>query len=91
MDVREQIAEVNPEALCLDGLDGNLSVFDDAIIGVASRCAMAPVVVYDEEKIIGILVLQYDMSEEEAWEWYDYNMAGAYVGEGTPLFLKRFD
>jgi len=29
-----------------------------------------------------------DWTEEEAIEWVDYNVVGAYVGEGTPIFVK---
>ena len=28
-----------------------------------------------------------DMSEEDALEHFDYNIAGSYVGETTPIFL----
>lgn len=27
-----------------------------------------------------------DMSEEDALEYYYYNMSGAYVGEGAPIW-----
>ena len=46
---KEQIAEINPEALLVDG-------FDEAIIGMAERINLGPVVAYDVEKIIEILV-----------------------------------
>jgi hypothetical protein len=29
------------------------------------------------------------MDEEEAWEYYQFNIAGSWVGESTPLFLER--
>jgi hypothetical protein len=28
------------------------------------------------------------MSYEEAIEWYDFNIIGAYVGEKTPVFME---
>jgi len=31
------------------------------------------------------------MSEEDAWDYYSYNMLGAYVGESTPVFLERME
>jgi hypothetical protein len=31
------------------------------------------------------------MSESEAIEYYDYNIAGSYVGENTPIFLDDLD
>lgn len=47
-------------------------------------------VVYDAVKILGIL--QSDgMTEEEAVEWMDFNMEGAYVGPSTPIVLWPAD
>jgi hypothetical protein len=28
------------------------------------------------------------MSEEEAWEYFSYNIECAYVGEKTPIYIK---
>jgi len=86
--IREEIDDINSEALSLDGLDGDKFAFDDAIIGIAERCGMDSVLAYDEDKIIDILMEKYDMDGSEAQEWYSYNMVGAYVGEGTPIFVK---
>ena len=90
----ELLAESNPEALFIDG-------FDDAIIGLAERPNLGPVVAYDESKIIEILAIQMDVEEEDldgrddldvrlemALEYYDYNINGAWVGEGTPIIIK---
>ena len=64
MDIREQIAEFNSEILFCDG-------FDEAIIGVAERIGNNPIVAYDTEKIIEILVEKDGMSYEEALEYFD--------------------
>ena len=37
------------------------------------------------KKVIDILMR--DMPEEEAWEYFDFNIAGAFVGELTPIFI----
>ena len=76
--VREYIAEFSPDALFADGLD-------DAIIGVVERFAMSPVVLYDRDKCVEILMGQ-DMTYEEAEEFFDYNVIGSWVGDGTPCF-----
>jgi hypothetical protein len=58
---------MNREDLDYEGLlfaDG----FDDAIIGVAERIGMEPVVAYDTNKIIEIL--SRDMTEDEAVEYF---------------------
>jgi len=76
-----KISEEYPELMTADG-------FDEAILGVVhSMGTMA--VCYDQDKIIEILMK--DMSEEEAWEYFDFNIAGAYVGEHTPFFLEKME
>lgn len=76
MNLREIISENNPDAMLLDG-------FDDALIGM-SECHRA---VYSIEAIIRVLMLENDMTEEDAWDYYGYNIACAYVGEFTPLYV----
>jgi hypothetical protein len=70
-----------PDLLKLDG-------FDEAILGVVERIGLQAIC-YDTHKVIEILMK--DMTEEEAWEYYSYNMLGAYVGESTPVFLELFE
>ena len=56
--------------------------FDDAIIGVWSEGRL----VYSVDKVIEILMK--DMTEQEAIEFYEFNIECAYVGERTPIFIK---
>jgi len=63
--------------------------FDDAIIGVARGFGESPVVAYDRAKCIEILM--QDMPEDEAEEFFSFNVIGAYVGESTPIFIERVD
>lgn len=77
-----EIAEQLEEPLLL--ADG----FDDAIIGVAYRIGQPALVTYDKQIMLEIL-LQDGMTEEDALEYLEYNVYGAYVGEQTPLFLER--
>jgi hypothetical protein len=79
-DMREWIKALNPEALVADG-------FDEAIVGMAERCSQPACVVYDVEKCIKILVEENGMSQEDAQEYFSFNVLGAWVGENTPLFL----
>jgi hypothetical protein len=90
-EIRERIVELNPKALFMDGLDRDKFAFDDAIIGIASRCAMPHIIVYSESKVIDILMKKYEMTDLDAIEWFDYNMIGAYLGEGTPMFLSDIE
>lgn len=66
--------------------------FTDAIIGVtASQPGRRPCVVYDYEMCVNILVMRDRMEYEEAVEHMNFNVTGAWVGEGTPIFIfSRF-
>lgn len=79
MTWNEIIAEENPQALKADG-------FDDAIIGIARRCGQPALVAYSVNKCIQILM--QDMSEEDACEYFEFNVVGAWVGENTPVFIE---
>ena len=57
--------------------------FDDAIIGLELNTNR---VIYSVKKCIEILC--EDMSEEDAREHFDFNVAGGYVGEQTPIFCN---
>jgi hypothetical protein len=75
------MVELEDDLLKADG-------FDDAIIGTVERCGSETVLCYDYNKCVEIL-MEY-MSEEEAVEYMDFNVVGAYVGEKTPFFLRPF-
>ena len=74
---KEQIADLNPESLFADG-------FDNALIGydASSFCA-----VYDYTNCLDILHKRDSMTPEEAHEYMEFNVVGAYVGDFTPTFV----
>jgi len=79
---REALSEIDPEILLADG-------FEDALIGhvqIFSKTAA----LYDRAKCIKILRKRDGMTEEEAEEFFEFNVAGAYVGEHTPAFATFF-
>lgn len=80
MSLREIIAESNPDAFFADG-------FDEAIIGIARRCGEPCVVSYSVQKCIEIL--SKDMSTEDAIEYFEFNVIGAWIGENTPVFVDN--
>jgi hypothetical protein len=43
------------------------------------------VVAYDTTKIVEIL--SRSMTVDEAYEYFEFNILGAYVGERTPMFV----
>ncbi len=57
--------------------------FDDAIIGIESLTMR---LIYSTSKCLEIL--QQEMDEEDANEYFNYNIAGAYMGEKTPIFCE---
>ena len=87
LEKKQEIANRNEEALFLDGLDGDKDAFNDALIGWGERCGLETVAIYSIDKIYGILIEKFNMDIQEAIEWYDFNIAGAYMGENTPIYV----
>lgn len=80
-DVHEWLSEIlqdGDELLMADGLD-------DCLIGVA-RIFDKRIAVYDTSKVLAKLEAD-GMTSEEAEEYFEYNIVGAYVGENTPAFM----
>ena len=72
-------AEENDIAIVTaDGLDA-------ALIGVGQQFNQF-LAIYDRAKCIQIFIDQ-GMSHEEAEEHFGFNVIGAYIGEGTPIFM----
>jgi len=69
------------EFLQADGLD-------KAFVGLGYVCGRKVVAVYDAQLVI-LILMDSGMTEEEAEEHFEFNIAGAFVGEQTPLFLRR--
>tara|TARA_Y100000593_G_scaffold7534_1_gene14089 strand:- start:6326 stop:6550 length:225 start_codon:yes stop_codon:yes gene_type:complete len=64
--------------------------YDDCIVGVVRRCGQEEAFCYDAQKVVGVLE-GMGMEEEEAWEFFDFNVQGAYAGAGSPFFLYAVD
>lgn len=62
--------------------------YDNAIMGIAELNGTASVV-YDREKVVKILRSRDGMTREDAEEFFTYNVAGAFLGESSPIFLQR--
>ena len=81
LNIREALAEDwDAELLFLSEEE-----FDEAIIGVSERIGDEPVVAYDTTKIVEIL--SRSMTVDEAYEYFEFNILGSYVGEKTPVFI----
>ena len=61
--------------------------FDEAIIGTTTK----GLAVYSVSAIVEILMRRDGMDDEEAMEYFYFNIDGAYMGEETPLFVHLED
>lgn len=59
--------------------------YADALVGIVEYFGKQPVALYSRQGIID--QLSQDMTPDEAEEYFDFNIGGAYCGEGTPAFL----
>lgn len=74
---------LSDEALFLGSENGE---FDTAILGVIDKGEHV-VLLYDEAAVIECLMMQ-GMSDEDAWDWYGYNISSAYLGPTTPVYCR---
>jgi hypothetical protein len=82
MSNQDLLAEINDEILLCAG-------FDEAIIGYVEIFSKT-IALYDKQKCIQILMERDNMTEEEAIDFFNYNIVGSYVGEHTPAFATFF-
>ena len=79
-DIIDLYSDDEPDILFADG-------YDEAIAGVVWDGERTRVV-YTTEKILAILMERDAMSYDEASEYFDFNVAGSYMGVYTPLYLE---
>ncbi len=68
---------MSDKVLKADGLDA-------AIIGTDYRTGN---LIYSVDLVLDILRNRDNMSYEDAYEFFAFNIASAYVGAGTPIFM----
>jgi hypothetical protein len=79
-------------------IDRIIDEFPDEEIVVANNLNFAIIgfdtkdmrVIYSVEKIIEYLIEVEEMPDEDAYEYFLYNIHGAYVGERTPIWSFTF-
>ena len=74
------VNELAEGAILLDG-------FNDCIVGITEEFGNEPRILYSRDKMI--TKLMEDMSEEDAYEYYSFNILGGYFGERNPIFLTH--
>ncbi len=79
------IEEIKERCCTADG-------FDDAIMGMTfDTLTDYPAAIYSIEKILSILIKNSngEMSHEEAQEFFEFNIEGAYVSEQQPIYCHE--
>jgi len=69
-------------AVMLDG-------FEDCIVGVVEEFGNGRRLLYDKQKMINKLCSEDLMTEQEAEEFFDYNILGLHVNEQNAVFLDQ--
>ncbi len=77
-------SEILNDILCLYGEEDILIAdgFNKAIIGIDQNTSR---IIYSYTKIIQIL-MEDDMTREDAIEYFQYNIQSAWIGEKTPIY-----
>ena len=79
----EWLRDLDVQVLLADG-------FEAAFAGLVRVFGRSAVACYDTRKMVNILMFRDGMTYEEAEEFLEYNVYGAYVGDLTPAFLTPF-
>lgn len=87
----ELILETTKDYLALkpDGFYGNLDGYDKAILGLTDNGQL----VYSKEIMVELAIqsaLPEILTEDDAWEFLEFNTFSAYVGEQTPIYVNTF-
>tara|TARA_R110000803_G_scaffold90401_3_gene157717 strand:+ start:3254 stop:3511 length:258 start_codon:yes stop_codon:yes gene_type:complete len=77
---RDYIDEMAEGAIILDG-------FDDCIVGISEEFGGETRIVYAKQRIIDKLIKTGLIDEEEALEYFYFNMVGGHFGKRNPIFL----
>jgi hypothetical protein len=79
-DIHEYLESRGESVLLCDG-------FDEAFIGLSQRINEPLCAVYSYDKMVDVLMKRDGMDYEDATEYLDFNVIGAWVGEQTPIIV----
>ena len=86
----ELILHVASECLALKphGFNGDPNGYDKAIVGITDNGQL----VYSKEKMAKILSeVEDSMTEDDCWDFLEFNTFSAYVGEQTPIYINTYE
>lgn len=87
VDIEELEDSVEENIMFLEPRD----LFDGAILGLAERAGGVCIVAYDRDACIHCLMKANSWNWDAAEDWFQCNVADAWHGEGTPVFIDRLD
>lgn len=79
-DIHDYLESRGETVLLCDG-------FDEAFIGLSQRINEPLCAVYSYDKMIDVLMKRDGMEHEDAIDYLDFNVLGAWVGEQTPIIV----
>ena len=83
-EILKHLKEYGEEALLMEPR----SEYDECIIGIGARFHDGPLAIYSCERILSVL-MKDAMDEEEAQEWFNFNIIGGWNGPGTPIYVNE--
>ncbi len=78
--IDDALKEMEENTLLIDG-------FDEAFLGFSQRINQPILAVYSYDGLVKVCMDRDGMEWEEAVEYVDYNIVGAWVGEQTPIIV----
>lgn len=82
---KDELEDLLSQVDCVLKFDG----FDACITGIARRCGQPDLLVYSYDLILSHLMVHDGLSRDDAVEHIDFNIAGAWMGELTPVIVYR--
>jgi len=77
--VKNKYYDLAEGAILLEG-------FDDCIVGVSESFGEEPRFIYSKKDIVSKLM--EDMNEQDALEYYYFNILGGHFGDKNPIFIQ---
>ena len=81
LEIAEEFQSLKPV-----GVDDDPNGFDSAILGITDD----GVLVYSKELMVEIVIKTDNMTDEDAWEYLEYNTFCAYVGDLSPMYVNQY-
>jgi hypothetical protein len=63
--------------------------YDSCVVGLGYRFSSGALAVYDIDQVLRVLG-EGGVDEEEAIEYFEFNVIGSWMGDGTPIFVRLF-